>query len=259
MSDHLHDDLAALREDAPAGLLPGVLAGTGLADRYVIRSSPIGEIHVAFNGHGVSAIDVADSAGAFEAWFENRFGRPALAADQLPPELGDRLDRAIAEGRPGSLPLDLRSLTPFQAQVLMKTAEIPRGEVRPYGWVAGEIGKPSATRAVGSALARNPVPVVIPCHRVVRSDGVLGRYSMGEDANKRRLLEAEGLDMDGFTSLAGRGIRLIGSRTTHIYCHPTCRDARRITDRHRAEFRSAAEAERQGFRACKRCRPAAAA
>jgi O-6-methylguanine DNA methyltransferase len=259
MSDPLHDELAALREPAPPHLLPNVLAGTGLADRYVVRSSPVGEIYVAFNAHGVSAIDVAASPAAFEAWFEERFGRSTFAADELPPEIGTRLDRAIAEGRPGRLPLDLRSVTPFQAKVLLKTAEIPRGEVRPYGWVAGEIGKPSATRAVGSALARNPVPVVIPCHRVVRSDGVLGRYSMGEDANKRRLLESEGLDLDGLASLAGRGVRLIGSDTTHIYCHPTCRDARRITDRHRVEFRSAGDAERHGYRACKRCRPAAAA
>jgi hypothetical protein len=88
---------------------------------------------------------------------------------------------------------------------------------------------------------------------------VLGRYSMGEDANKRRLLESEGVDLDDFAALAGRGIRLIGSDTTRIFCHPTCRDARRITDRHRVEFRSTAEAEQHGYRACKRCRPTAGA
>lgn len=259
MSDHITDDLARLREEAPDSLLSDVLAAVGLADRYVVRSSPVGDLYVAFNEHGVSAIDIADDGPAFETWFSNRFDRPVLAADELPSAIGSRLDKAIAEGRPGSLPLDLRSVTPFQAGVLMKTAEIPRGEVRPYGWVAGEIGKPGATRAVGSALARNPVPVVIPCHRVVRSDGVLGRYSMGEDANKQRLLESEGLDVDGYSALAARGVRLVGSDTTHIYCHPTCRDALRITDAHRIEFRSATAAERSGYRPCKRCRPAAAA
>lgn len=252
-------ELTRLREKAPETLLPGVLIATGLADQYVIRTSPVGEIYVAFNDHGVSAIDVAADAAAFETWFAERFERRVFPAESLPSAIAGRLDRSIAEGRPGSLPLDLRSVTPFQAQVLLKTAEIPRGEVRPYGWVAGEIGKPSATRAVGSALARNPVPVVIPCHRVVRSDGVLGRYSMGEDTNKRRLLEAEGLDVGGFAALASRGIRLIGSDTTRIYCHPTCRDARRITDRHRVEFRSASDAEDHGYRPCKHCRPAVAA
>jgi len=259
MTDRIRDDLAGLREPAPATLLPNVLAGTGLADRYVIRTTPIGEIYVAFNDHGVSAVDIADDPDAFETAFASRFDRPAYPADTLPGQIAGRLDKAFADGRPGKLPLDLRSVTPFQAQVLLKTAEIPRGEVRPYGWVADEIGKPTATRAVGSALARNPVPMVIPCHRVVRSDGELGRYSLGENANKQRLLESEGLDVDGFVGLAARGIRLVGSDTTHIYCHPTCRDARRITDRHRVEFRSAGEAARHGYRACKHCRPAAAA
>ena len=63
--------------------------------------------------------------------------------------------------------------------MLTKTLEIPSGEVRPYGWVAREIGRPKAVRAVGSALGRNPVPVLIPCHRVVRSDGHVGNYGLG--------------------------------------------------------------------------------
>jgi len=259
MTDHIRDDLAALRETAPETLLPDVLIATGLADGYITHDSPVGPLFVAFNKRGVSAIDVAGDPSAFEVYFAERFGRPTHPADAMPREIAGRLDKAIAEGRPGNLPLDLSSVTPFQAKVLLKTAEIPRGEVRPYGWVAGEIENPSATRAVGSALARNPVPVVVPCHRVVRSDGALGQYSMGTAANKQRLLEAEGLDVEEFTNLSGRGIRLIGSDTTHIYCHPTCRDARRITDTHRVEFRSARDATRKGYRPCKRCRPAAAA
>lgn len=259
MSDHLTDDLRHLRTTAPDGLLPAVLTATGLADRYVVRPGPIGDVFVAFSDGGVSAVDVAEGPAAFEAGFLARFGRPVVPADEIPAAVERHLERALAEGRPGRLPLDLRGVTPFQEKVLRKAAEIPRGEVRPYGWVAGEIGSPGATRAVGSALARNPVPLVIPCHRVVRSDGVLGRYSMGEDANKPRLLEAEGVDVARLAALAGRGVRLIGSDTTRIYCHPTCRDARRITDAHRVEFRSVAAAERDGYRACKRCRPAAAA
>jgi len=259
MTDQLHNDLAGLREAAPEALLPGVLIATGLADGYITHDSPIGPLFVAFNKRGVSAIDVAGDPATFEEYFAGRFGRPAHPVASLPRQIVGRLDKAIAEGRPGGLPIDLSSVTPFQEKVLLKTAEIPRGEVRPYGWVAGEIDNPLATRAVGSALARNPVPVVVPCHRVVRSDGVLGRYSLGEAANKRRLLETEGLDIEAFTGLSNRGIRLIGSDTTHIYCHPTCKDARRITDTHRVEFRSAGEAGRKGYRPCKRCRPAAAA
>jgi O-6-methylguanine DNA methyltransferase len=259
MNDHLTDRLAALRDEAPAALLPNVLAEVGLADRYIARNSPIGRVFVAFNDRGVSAVNIGDSPEDFEQHVLDTLGRRAVPAEELPPSLAARLDRAITEGKPGGLPLDLSSITEFQARVLLKTAEIPSGEVRPYGWVAREIGSPGATRAVGTALAQNPVPVIVPCHRVVRSDGRLGEYSMGDTDNKRRLLEAEGLDVDALEDLAARGVRFIGSDTTHIFCHPSCKDASRITDRHLVEFRSARAAAAAGYRACKRCRPAVAA
>jgi O-6-methylguanine DNA methyltransferase len=78
---------------------------------------------------------------------------------------------------------------------LIKAREIPAGQVRPYGWIASEIGRPKAVRAVGTALGRNPVPLLIPCHRVVRTDGRVGDYAFGPPA-KRALLAAEGLDPD---------------------------------------------------------------
>ncbi len=89
-----------------------------------------------------------------------------------------------------STPCDLGGLPPFTRAVLRITAKIPYGEVRGYRWVAERLGKPRATRAVGNALARNPIPIIIPCHRVVRSDGTLGGYALGLDW-KRRLLELE--------------------------------------------------------------------
>jgi O-6-methylguanine DNA methyltransferase len=143
--------------------------------------------------------------------------------------------------------------------VLRKTAEIPRGEVRPYSWVADEIGVPGGARAVGSALADNPVPLIVPCHRVVRADGRFGRYSLGSDDNKALLLEGEGLDVSTYRRLAARGIRFVGSDTTHVYCFPTCHAARRISPPHRAEFSTATAAEEAGYRSCRLCRPRAAA
>ena len=122
-----------------------------------------------------------------------------------------------------------------------------------------EIGKPGSTRAVGNAVAGNPIPLIVPCHRVVRSDGRLGRYSLGEDANKGRLLAHEGADPEAIERLASRGVRYIGSDTTRIFCFPTCRDARRITAGHRVEFHSEAEAAAAGYRGCRRCRPVATA
>ncbi len=255
MDDKLTDSLRSLRQPAPGGVLPAVLIKTGIADGYVTRSSPLGLLYVAFSEHGISFVDIAGTAESFEQRFRDHFGRRACAAGSMPTELASSLARAIDTGRTGSLPLDLRGLSAFHVSVLHKAAEIPSGETRPYTWVAHEVGNPKAARAVGRALAANPVPLLVPCHRVVRADGRLGRYSLGEDANKRRLLEAEGLDTNTQAQLAGRGVRLLGSDTTHIYCYPTCSYARRITDVHRVEFKNARQAETSGYRPCKNCRP----
>jgi O-6-methylguanine DNA methyltransferase len=82
-------------------------------------------------------------------------------------------------------------VTPFEWSVLKVTLEIPFGETRTYAWVAKHIGKPKAARAVGSALRKNPWPLIIPCHRVIKSDGSLGKYAGKDDGRKRRLIELE--------------------------------------------------------------------
>lgn len=251
-------DLASLAGEAPASILPGVLAETGLADRYTVIEGPIGPLYVAWNESGISAIAPAHSDQEFAAIHADRAGRPLAGRGELPYRIERSLRRALATGRLGALPVDLRSVTPFQRKVLETTASIPPGEVRSYGWVAKEMGRPGATRAVGSALNRNPVPVIVPCHRVARSDGALGEYAFGPDM-KRDLLAAEGIDPGALDELAERGVRFVGSDTTHIFCVPTCRNAKRITDRHRHEFPTESSAVDAGFRACKVCRPAVAA
>ena len=90
------------------------------------------------------------------------------------------------------LPLDLSMGTQFQRKVWRKVMEIPYGELRSYKWVAGEIGSTNASRAVGNAVGVNPVPPIVPCHRVVCSDGGLGGYSSGISI-KKRLLRLEGI------------------------------------------------------------------
>jgi O-6-methylguanine DNA methyltransferase len=142
--------------------------------------------------------------------------------------------------------------------VLQKAREIPRGEVRPYAWIAREIGHPRAVRAVGTALGHNPAPLLIPCHRVVRSDGHLGEYSMGGPEAKRAVLTAEGVDPERLEQLASSGVRYFGSDTTHIFCFPTCRHTHRLMDKHKVTFRSESEARAAGYRPCKVCRPAVA-
>lgn len=108
--------------------------------------------------------------------------------------LADKIDVMLAGGIPGFniRILDFSECSGFQRAVLIEERKIPRGEVRSYGWLARRIGKPGAARAFGNALAANPFPLVIPCHRAVRSDGQIGGFQ-GGPAMKRALLEMEGL------------------------------------------------------------------
>jgi len=255
----LEDSLGDLGATAPAAIRFGALVETGLADRFAPIHTPLGRAFVAWNGRGVSWVGLAPDAEAFVERFREGVGRSIERADALPEHLARAIRRRIEGDRRNRIPLDLRGHTPFEVMVWMKALEIPRGEVRPYGWIASEIGRPRAVRAVGTALAHNPVPLVIPCHRVVRSDGTIGQYSMGGPEAKRRVLAAEGLDPQVLEAEAAAGRRYTGSDTTHIVCHPTCRDARRVTDRHRVHFPSLAAARAAGYRPCLHCRPASVA
>lgn len=246
------------RVEAPASVLPSVPERTGHRDAYSRCDSPIGPVYVAYNGLGISAVLTAASAEEFESAFQRRFNRPLRYAESLPEPLALLWQQQWQPSSRSDLPVDLRGLKDFERDVLQKAQEIPRGEMRPYAWVAREIGHPKAVRAVGTALGHNPIPLLIPCHRVGKSDGHIGNYAFGPAA-KQMVLDSEGVDVAGLEKLARRGMRYYGSDTTHIYCFPTCRNARRITDRHRVIFRSDAEAARSGYRPCKVCRPALAA
>ena len=247
--------LASLAEPAPPTLAHGALVAVGLADDYAVIESPIGPLRVAWNGRGVSAVEGARNDASFESGFFARTGRRPRRRERLPEGLARAIARRLAGDRRARIDLDLRGASDFERAVWMKALEIPRGEVRPYGWIAAEIGRPRAVRAVGTALGHNPVPLIVPCHRVVRSDGTIGQYSLGGPANKRTILSAEGLDPDELEALARAGIRFIGSDTTRIYCLPSCHDARRVTPRHKQHFRSATAASAAGYRPCQHCRP----
>ena len=253
-------DLRSLADvEAPARLGDATLVAVGLADGYTQFQTPVGPLYVAYNLRGISAVTLSEDDTAFERNFQERFDRQARRVAALPPALARPVEAAIRGERHAGLTFDLSSVSEFERKVLLKALEIPRGEVRPYAWIAREIGHPKAVRAVGTALAKNPIPLFIPCHRVVRSDGHLGRYSLGSDAMKGKLLAYEGLDPVEVETLAARGIRYVGSDTTHIYCFPTCHHAQRITSRHRIAFTSTDEAARAGYRPCSACRPATAA
>lgn len=256
MTEQMILELEALRVLAPESVLPTVLVRTGLADEYTLVEGPSEVMYVSWNERGITSCVPASVAGD-GASFEESHPRNAVRVETPPPNIAGPLETALETGRLGSLPVDLTSLGEFQRKVLEKCTEIPPGEIRPYGWIAKEIGNPGAVRAVGTALGRNPIPILIPCHRVVRTDGRIGNYAYGTEM-KRALLEVEGIDTQLIETDAGRGIRYLGSDTTKIYCYPTCRAAKRITDPHRVEFKSEHAAGDAGYRPCKICRPAAA-
>jgi O-6-methylguanine DNA methyltransferase len=192
MSKRFDNALRGLRAQvAPASLAPAVYRALGLAARYARIKTPIGDVFVAYASDGVTAIRRCKDAAAFERWHAKRFGYQTEPAARPPSSVARAVQRRLAGDMRVQVPVDLRGVTPFERSVLEKTREIPRGQVRPYQWIARAIGKPRAVRAVGSALAHNPVPLVIPCHRVVRADGSIGNYIFG-NAAKRTLLMSEG-------------------------------------------------------------------
>ncbi|MDR7550383.1 MAG: MGMT family protein, partial [Armatimonadota bacterium] len=113
---------------------------------------------------------------------------------QPPPRwLAEAITAAVRRHEAFRGPVDLARVGPFEREVLEVLRRIPSGQVRTYREVARALGQPGAARAVGLACARNPLPLLIPCHRVIRSDGGLGGYSLrGGAALKRRLLRNEG-------------------------------------------------------------------
>jgi O-6-methylguanine DNA methyltransferase len=230
---------------APTRVLDAVLQKLDLGDEYALLDTLLGPLFVAWNREGISAAMRTPDSETFEERFRDRFGRGAHPAREVPCDLGDKFD--------------LRGLSEFEQAVLLKAREIPRGETRTYGWIAAEIGRPLAVRAVGTVLRKNPVPVFIPCHRVLRSDGQLGQYALGGPDAKRTILSAEGAEPDELERLASVGVRYLGNPERRYFCFPTCGAIRRIDFAQRVPFKSQAAAIEAGYHPCSRCRPALAA
>ncbi len=242
---------------APATLAPAVLERLGLTDVYWRLESAIGPVFVARSAIGISRVSREASPGAFERTYRKRFGRPVRPAAA---PASAELARWIREGAAAPEPkFDLRGLSEFERAVLTKALEIPRGQVRSYAWIAKEIGAPKAVRAAGTALAHNPVPLLIPCHRVVRSDGQIGRYSLGGDRFKRAILEAEGAHPELIEQVAASGVRFLGNEEKRYYCVPTCGGIASLLEENPVRFHSEREARQAGYRPCGACRPSLAA
>jgi len=174
------------------GSLPDTLNPTDSADVYAPMELPIGRFFLAFNGTLVTA--VGRTAATVEASLRARFDRPVRRAAALPEPLARAVGEHLQRVGRTTLGFDLGGLPAFDQAALRTVLGIPRGDVRSYAWVAHEIGLPRAAKEVGLALGQNPIPLLIPCHRVVYSDGRLGGYIFGRRA-KRALLLAEDIEL----------------------------------------------------------------
>ncbi|MBI2885857.1 MAG: methylated-DNA--[protein]-cysteine S-methyltransferase [Chloroflexi bacterium] len=224
--------------------------------RYTRFDTPVGTLFVAYHGAAVRYTDLTQNEAQFCRECLSRFGALPTRDDVPPVRLRRRVQEFLEERGRFQGQMDLSGLPEFQQRVLRKALEIRKGEVRTYHWIAREIGAPRAARAVGTALARNPIPILIPCHRVVRADYRIGEYGCGGPAKKREILQFEGVDLARLDRLASRGIRFQGSKTTHVFCLPGCYTGRRTKEQYRAYFPSGEAARSAGFRPCKVCRPA---
>lgn len=173
-------------------------SGKGLRDGPVIRwrgfDSPFGSMRVAASAAGLVALSWQDeSDDAFVAGLEYRYPSTPVVCDtdRLAPA-EEQLTEYFGRRRPRfNLFVDLAQLGDFQRAVLDAASGLGFGETVTYTEIARRIGRPKASRAVGNALGRNPVPIIVPCHRVVRTDRTLGGYTGGL-RYKRALLDIEG-------------------------------------------------------------------
>lgn len=145
---------------------------------YDTFDSPVGALYLIFAGEALCGID-----------FTKPVDLPRKRSHSIP--LHKELKEYFKHGKDDfNQAISFTKGTEFDHSVWMALKEIPFGETRTYKWLAGKIGRPNAFRAVGQSLGRNPIPIILPCHRIIESNGSIGGFSAGIDI-KRRLLEIE--------------------------------------------------------------------
>lgn len=191
-----YGSLSRFYEKAAAGLGMAARAyrarGKGLAIAYTTFQSPLGWILLASTARGLCSVKLGDRPEALARALAAEFSEADLREDRraLKAAREGVLGFLSGDATLGRLPLDIRG-TVFQQRVWAALVAIPRGETRTYKDIAKAIGAPKAVRAVGSACGANPVALVIPCHRALRTDGGLGGYAWGL-GRKEKLLAMEG-------------------------------------------------------------------
>ena len=159
---------------------------------YAPVRTPLGRLLVAATERGLVRIGFDRSEASFVTGLREQLKAEVIESEEKVADIAAQLEAYFAgERRAFDVPIDLSFASTFQRRVLMAARGVPAGQVVTYGELARRIGAPNASRAVGWALGRNPVPIVIPCHRIVRAGGGLGGYIGGLEI-KRKLLELEG-------------------------------------------------------------------
>jgi methylated-DNA-[protein]-cysteine S-methyltransferase len=173
-------------------------AAEGLLDvAYDLVDTPVGRLLVAVTDRGLCEISYDPEPERETEALARAFGGRVLRSPRPTDEARRQLDEYFAgERRSFELPVDLRLARDFGRTVLEELARVPYGELTTYGTLAARAGRPRAARAVGTVMNRNPVPIVLPCHRVVGSTGALVGYGGGLE-RKRALLELEGALLRG--------------------------------------------------------------
>ena len=168
-------------------------AAEGLLDvAYELHDTPVGELLVAVTDHGLCEIHYDADPDAEAERLARLFGLRVLRSPRPTDEARRQLDEYFAgERREFDLPVDLRPSREFGRAVLEELARVPYGQLTTYGALAAKAGRPRAARAVGTVMNRNPIPIVLPCHRVVGTTGSLVGYAGGLE-RKQALLELEG-------------------------------------------------------------------
>ena len=190
-SGRLHDLFVCIE-----GMTPGVYksGGAGLVIRHAFAPTPLGEVLLAATAQGLCWLAFADGRGAALDDLQREYPHATHLAAHHP--VHDRALAVLNGVFPAApLPLHLKG-TPFQLKVWQALLRIPEGCLQSYGSLAASIGQPAAARAVGSAVGRNPVAVLIPCHRVIRESGVIGGYRW-QRGRKLALLAREFARHDG--------------------------------------------------------------
>lgn len=227
---------------------------------YRVFDSPLGPVLLAHSEQGVVLLEYLHGRRDLAGSRLSRLRGVEVVEDGGEADGLYRDFRAYVEGRTQQLgwPLDFRLIkSPFQRKVLEYTAGIPYGAVVSYKRLARDVGQPRAVRAVAQALRWNPVPVAIPCHRVVGASGLLTGYAGGETGRKRQLLTTEGVPLvpahDDF-AIARSAMYLLMPGDTE-YCVPSCPSTEALQSGLMTYFGSRKRAEAVGLKPCTSCRP----